>query len=166
MQAKFVHLSPEEVPALPKNHYLMLNVNERIVTLLGPEHVCAQCRFPRSAFRILFFLLKAPCGADYAELLACLCCSDTVFYKLLAATSYERLCEILAPQIGRWHKHLERSSAQGKTLLEKELKIVRRAVKERNGASTILQQNGFALTVRAMYRKGYLLAPAPVLQRC
>ena len=166
MRAKFVHLSSEEVPVLPKGHSLMLNASEHIVTLLGPGHVCAQCRFSRSAFRLLFLLLKAPHGADYAELLACLCCSDAVFHKLLVAPSYERMRELLAPQIERWNKHLERTGQQEKTLLEKELKMVRRAVKERHGANTLLEQNGFALRVRAMYRKGYLLTRAPLLQQC
>jgi hypothetical protein len=165
MRQKFVYLSPEDVPALPAEYFLALNADERIVTLLGHGRVCAQCRFSRSAFRLLFVLLRAPYGADYAELLACLRCSEAVFRKLLMAPSYEQMLEILAPQIARWHKHLERCSNQGQDMLEKELKIVRRAAKERQGVNPVLQKNGFALTVRALYRKGYLLTRVPLAQQ-
>lgn len=162
MQTQFVHLSSADVPMLPAGQQLMLNPSERIVTLLGPEHVYAQCRFSSSAFRLLFLLLRAPNGADYAELLAGLNCSEAVFRRLVAATSYEQVLEILAPHIDRWHKHLERSAQQGNAALERELKMVRRAAKERRGVNPILKQNGFSLTVRAMYRKGYLLTRTPV----
>lgn len=165
MRQKFVYLSPEDVPALPAGYFLTLNADERIVTLLGHGRVCAQCRFSRSAFRLLFVLLRAPYGADYAELLACLRCSEAVFRKLLMAPSYEQMLEILAPQIARWHTHLERCSDQGQDMLEKELKIVRRAAKERQGVNPILRKNGFALTVRALYRRGYLLTRVPLAQQ-
>jgi hypothetical protein len=160
MRQKFVYLSPEDVPALPVGHFLTLNADERIVTLLGHGRVCAQCRFSRSAFRLLFVLLRAPYGADYAELLACLRCSESAFRKLLTATSYEQMLEMLAPQVERWHSYLERCSVQGS--LEKELKIVRRAAKERQGVNSVLQKNGFALAVRALYRRGYLLTHVPL----
>jgi hypothetical protein len=160
MRQKFVYLSPEDVPALPAEHFLALNADERIVTLLGHGRVCAQCRFSRSAFRLLFVLLRAPYGADYAELLACLRCPETLFRKLLTASSYEQMLEMLAPHIARWHTYLERCSRQGS--LERELKIVRRAAKERQGVDSVLRKNGFALAVRALYRKGYLLTHAPL----
>jgi hypothetical protein len=160
MRQKFVYLSPEDVPALPSGHFLTLNADERIVTLLGQGRVCAQCHCSRSAFRLLFILLRAPYGADYAELLACLRCSEPVFRKLLTASSYEQVLEMLAPQIARWHTYLERCSSQGS--LEKELKIVRRAAKERQGVNSVLRKNGFALAVRALYRRGYLLTHVPL----
>jgi len=155
--AKFVSFSAEEVPALLPGHCLLLNVEERIVTMLDAGHICAQGRFSRSAFRLLGLLLRSPGGAEYAELLACLSCSEPVFRKLLETASHEQVLALLAPQVERWSQHLERAACQGAPALEKELKIVRRALKERSGASTILQKNGFALTIRTLYRKGYLL---------
>jgi hypothetical protein len=157
MRTQFVHLSPAEVPALPDGFRLMLNADERIVTLLGPERIHAQCHFSNGAFRLLFLLLRAPHGANYAELLACLRCSEAVFRRLLTTVSYEDAITLLAPQIDRWNKHLERSALQGNAVLERELKMVRRAAKERHGVDPILKKHGFALTVKAMYRKGYLL---------
>ncbi len=164
MRTQFVQLNTTDVPALCAGHWLMLNANERIVTLLGPERIYAQCRFSNSAFRLLFLLLRAPHGANYAELLACLRCSDTVFRRLLTTSSHEDVLVILAPQIDRWNKHLERSALQGNAVLERELKMVRRAAKERHGVNALLKQNGFALTVKAMYRKGYLLTRAPTMR--
>lgn len=161
MPSQFMRLTPAEVPALPAEHWLVLNADERIVTLVGPERISAQCRFSTSAFRLLFFLLRAPYGANYAELLACLRCSETVFRKVFHTSSYEDALILLAPQIHRWHKHLERSAQQGNDVLERELKIVRRAAKERHGVNSILLKNGFSLTVKAMYRKGYLLTGIP-----
>jgi len=157
MGAQFMRLTTRDVPALPVGHWLVLNPSDRIVTLIGPESISAQCRFSNSAFRLLFLLLRSPYGANYAELLACLRCSETVFRNVFQATSYEDALAILAPQINRWNKHLERSAQQGNVVLERELKIVRRAAKERHGVNSTLQQHGFALTVKAMYRKGYLL---------
>jgi hypothetical protein len=161
MRSYFVHFSHEDVPALPAEYHLMLNVNERIVTLLGHENVFAQCRLSKNAFRILFLLLRAPSGANYAELLACLHCSDTIFQRLLSTCSHEDALAILAPQVARWNKHLEYSAQKGNHILERELKMVRRATKERQGANTILKENGFALTVKPLYRRGYLLTQAP-----
>jgi hypothetical protein len=161
MQRKFVQFSCGEVPALPAEHSLTLNIDERIVTLLGPGHICAQSQFPRGAFRLLCLLLRAPYGADYAELLACLSCPETVFRRVVNASSHEQALAFLAPQTERWSKHLEYTARQGDAALEKELKMVRRAAKERCGANTVLQNNGFSLTVRALYRKGYLLDRAP-----
>jgi hypothetical protein len=157
MSEKFVRLSCEDLPLLPVGYYLTLNMDEHIVTLLGPGHVYAQGRFSRSAFRIFCLLLKSPNGAEYAELLACLRCSEAFFRKLLASTSHEQMLELLAPHVERWNNHLEQSSRQGKSALEKELKMVRRAAKERHGANTLLKKNGFALTIRPLYRRGYLL---------
>jgi len=160
-KSQFMHLSPAEVAVLPDGHQLMLNVDERIVTQMGPERIYAQCSFPRRAFRLLFLLLRAPYGANYAELLACLLCSETIFRRLLTTTSHEEALTILAPQVDRWHKHLDNCARQGNAILERELKMVRRAVKERHGVSSLLRKNGFALTVKAMYRKGYLLTQTP-----
>jgi hypothetical protein len=157
MRTQFVQLSSADVPALPIGYCLVLNAHERIITLMGPEHICAQCRVSSSSFRLLFLLLRASHGANYAELLACLRCSETVFRRLLITNSHEDALTILAPQIDRWNKHLEHSAKQGHSILERELKMVRRAVKEPHGVSSVLKKNGFALTVRAMYRKGYLL---------
>jgi hypothetical protein len=162
MRTQFVYLSPAEVPALPDGFQLMLNAEERIVTLLGPERIYAQCRFSKGAFRLLFLLLRAPHGANYAELLACLRCSEAVFRRLLTTVSHEDVLTLLAPQINRWNKHLEQSALQGNSVLERELKMVRRAAKEHYGVDTILKKHGFALTVKAMYRKGYLLTPTVV----
>ena len=159
MRTQFVYLSPAEVPALPDGFRLMLNADERIVTLLGPDRIYAQCRLSKGAFRLLFLLLRAPHGANYAELLACLHCSEAVFRRLLTTVSHEDVITILAPQIDRWNKHLEQSAQKGDVVLERELKIVRRAAKEHYGVDSILKKHGFALTVKAMYRKGYLLAP-------
>lgn len=158
MRTPFMHFSTTEVPALPAGHRLLLNPNERIVTLMEHERIYAQCHLSNSAFRMLFLLLRAPHGANYAELLACLRCSETVFRRLLTSRSYEDTLSILAPQINLCYKHLEKSAQQGSTVLERELKIVRRAAKEPYGVSGALQRNGFTLTVKAMYRKGYLLA--------
>ncbi len=161
MQKKFVSFSVEEVPALSADHRLLLNIEERIVTLLGPGHICAQTRFTESAFRLFSLLLRTPEGAEYAELLACLSCPDTVFRKLLLASSHEQALALLAPQVDRWNKRLEQVARQGSSSLERELKMVRRALKERSGAHTVLQKNGFALAVRTLYRKGYLLTRSP-----
>jgi hypothetical protein len=163
MQAGFVHLSHDDVPVLPIGYALTLNIDERIVTLLGAGRIRAQCRCSPSAFRLLFFLLRAPHGADYAELLACLRCSDSVFRKAFTSSSYEQILATLAPQVDRWHRHLEKTALRGKIALEKELKMIRRATKERSGVNTVLKKHGFALTVRALYRKGYLLTRAPTL---
>ncbi|HLZ56960.1 MAG TPA: hypothetical protein VKR06_08435 [Ktedonosporobacter sp.] len=164
MQANFIQFSYEDVTVLPGGCSLLLNIDERIVTLLGAGGIQAQCRCSPSAFRLLFFLLQAPHGADYAELLACLRCSESVFRKLFASSSREQILATLAPQVDRWHRHLEKSALHGKSALEKELKMIRRATKERSGVNAILKKHGFALTVRAMYRKGYLLTSTPLLQ--
>ena len=157
MRMRYIHLSSKDVPILPAEHSLLLNVEERIVTLLGQGQVCAQCRFPRSAFRLLVLLLKAPYGADYVELLACLRCSEVVFRKLVLATSYEQIGAILAPQIACIRQELEQMMLRGKDQLEKELKVVRRVAKEPGGVDRLLKKHGFALTVKGLNRKGYLL---------
>lgn len=157
MGNKFVQLSQEDVPALPSGYHIMLNVEERIVTLIYQGRVCAQSRFSRSAFRLLCLLLRSPEGANYAELLACLRCSESTFRSLLAAPSHEQALATLGSQVERWNKHLQRLARLSRTELEKELKMVRRAAKERCGANTILKKNGFTFSVQALYRKGYLL---------
>src|SRR5215472_6457923 len=119
MRTRYIHFSSKDVPILPAEHSLLLNVEECIVTLLGKGQVCAQCRFPRSAFRLLL-LLKAPYGADYVELLACLRCSEVVFRKLVLASSYEQIGTILAPQIACIRLELEQMVLRGKEQLEKE----------------------------------------------
>ena len=158
MKTKFVSLSPEEAPILPTGHHLVLNIDERIVTLLVLGQISAQSQFSRNAFRLLFLLLNAPYGAGYAELLACLHCSESIFKKLLGASSYEQMVEILAPQVEIWSTHLARIAIRGKLALEKELKTVRRAVKERHGANTVLKENGFALKIKVVYREGYIIS--------
>jgi hypothetical protein len=163
MRTSFMRFSAAEVPALPSGHQLFLNTHERIATLLEHERIYAQCHLSNSAFRMLFFLLRAPHGANYAELLACLRCSETIFRRLLTTRTYEDTLSILAPQINLCYIHLEKSAQQGSNVLERELKIVRRATKEPYGVSGALQRNGFTLTVKAMYRKGYLLAKRPGL---
>jgi hypothetical protein len=165
MHTPFVQFSSADIAALPTGYCLVLHVNERIATLMGPECIRAQCRFPQSAFRLLFLLLRSPHGANYAELLACLRCSEPLFHRLLTTRSHEDLLTILAPQIDRWHRHLEQSAKQGRAVLERELKVVRRALKEAHGLNAFLQNNGFTLKVEVMYRKGYLLTGVPATPR-
>ena len=95
MKTKFVSLSSEEAPILPTGHHLILNIDERIVTLLVLGQISAQSQFSRNAFRLLFLLLNSPYGAGYAELLACLHCSESVFTRLLGASSYEQMVKYL-----------------------------------------------------------------------
>jgi hypothetical protein len=166
MQADLRQFSYKEVPALPQGYSLVLNIEEYIVTLLAFDKIRAQCRCSPAAFRILFILARAPYGANYAELLACLCCSEGVFHKVWATSSHEEALALLAPLVERWQRRLEKAALQGQSVLERELKMVRRATKERSGLNTILKKPGFSLSVQALYRKGYQLAPALPLREC
>jgi hypothetical protein len=159
----YIHLSSREVPILPAEHVLLLNIETCIVTMLKQGQVCAQCRFPRSAFRLLILLLKASYGADYAVLLACLCCPEKIFHKLVLASSYEQIETILASQIMGIRRRLEQVELKGEGQIEKELKVVRRVVKERGGVNMLLQKHGFPLTVKNLHRKGYLLMREPTM---
>jgi hypothetical protein len=164
MRVNFVQFSHQDVSVLPIGYSLTLNIDERIVTLLKDGHIQAQCRCSPSAFRLLFLLLQAPYGASYAELLAGLRCSESVFRQIFFSTSRQQILTTLAPLVDRWNRHLERTERQGKEALEKELKMIRRATKERSGVNAVLKKHGFSLRVQAMYRKGYLLTQAPLEQ--
>ncbi|GHO42783.1 hypothetical protein KSX_09460 [Ktedonospora formicarum] len=135
----------------------MLNADEYLVTLFSATRVHAQARFPRNAFRLLFLLLMVPYGASYAELLACLHCSEPVFHQMLIVSSREEVFSILAPQRDYWQRHLSDLTREDAAILERNLKMVRRAVKERNGINSLLQRHGFALRVSVLHGKGYVL---------
>nr|BBH87498.1 hypothetical protein KTC_22490 [Thermosporothrix sp. COM3] len=154
MSGAFLHFTAQETLALPAGHILMLNTEERIVTLFHAEYVRAQCRLTYSAMRLLFLLLLAPNGADYAELLACLHSKER---GLFTATSLTELRERLAPQIHHWSSWLKEAEPEA---VEQALKKVRRVIKERNGLNTLLEKHHFGMTIRVLYGKGYLLTGA------
>jgi hypothetical protein len=158
---RFLSITWRESPLLPFNHTLVLNTEERIITLIHAGQVAAQCRCSQNAFRLFFLLLHSPLGADYVELLACLHCPESVFRKLLAASPSGQMFTLLAPYTERWQKTLERIARADPSALEKELKIVRRAAKERHGANTLLKKHDFPLRVNPLYRKGYVLVGQP-----
>lgn len=163
LQEKLVYLSPEDVRLMPAGHCLVINAEEQIVTLLHQEtvRVVAQKQFPAYVFRALILLLKSTQGASYAQLFACLRCPEQVIRQLLAAPSAEQVREFQV-DVAYWQRYLEQVALKGPQALNRELKPVRRAVKETRGLQPLLQQNGFDWRVRALYRRGYILLRAPV----
>ena len=162
---KLIHLNPDEIRIIPPGQRLVLNLEEHIVTLFWPatEKILAQGRFPPSAFRSLIVLLKSPRGASYAELLAGLHCSEEVLKQLLAARTIDDVPEFQA-LASHWQGHLVAATSkldQDPEALERELKPVRWAVKEKRGIQAIARENGFGWRVRGLSRKGYVLLRAP-----
>jgi hypothetical protein len=162
---KLVQLSAEAVRLLPVGYRLILNVREDIVTLLSPEagHIVAQCVFPHNAFRALVILLKSPRGASYAELYAAMRCPETVIRQVLASSSADQ-SEEFQVYVGLWHQHLEQAALKGNLALERELKPIRRAVREKRSVHALGRECGFGWRVRVQTRRGYQLLRAPVGQ--
>jgi hypothetical protein len=163
---RLIHLSSETVWLVPPAHFLVMNLEEQIVTLvmMATGQIKAQGRFPASAFRALVVLLKSPGGATYAELLAGLHCPATLLSRLLVA---DRLTEIEDFQEGirRWQAYLAKAETRRSHdpgAVERELKALRWAVRGKRGLVTIARQRGFDWRVRAVSRQGYqLLRTAP-----
>lgn len=162
---KLIHLTSEDLRIIAPGQRLVLNLEEHIVTLFWPatEKILAQGRFPPSAFRTLVVLLKSPRGASYAELLAGLHCAEEVLKHLLAARTTDDVPEFQQLS-AHWQEHLKEAASklgQDPEALERELKPVRWAVKEKRGIQAIARANGFGWRVRGLSRKGYVLLRAP-----
>lgn len=166
---KLVHLTHNDSRIIQSGQRLVINLEEQIVTLFWPEAetILAQSQFPPAAFRALILLLKSPPGASYAEILACLHSSGDVVRQLLAARSPDDVAEFQVAAM-HWQEHLLEAASRvpkDPEALERELKPVRWAVKERRGIQTISRQKGFGWRVRVLPRKGYiLLRPSPPAQ--
>jgi hypothetical protein len=162
---KLVYLSAEEVRLLPAGYRLTLNIAEEIVILLPPEagRVVAACVFPHNAFRALIILLKSPRGASYAEIYAAMRCPENVIRQILAAPAADQ-SEEFQVYVGIWQQHLEQVALKGNLALERELKPVRRAVREKRSVHTLGRENGFGWRVRIQTRRGYQLLRAPIGQ--
>jgi len=162
---KLIHLTSDDLRIIPPGQRLVVNLEEHIVTLFWPatEKILAQGHFPPSAFRTLVVLLKSPRGASYAELLAGLHCAEEVLKQLLAARTSDDVPEF-QQLASHWQEHLAEATSkldQDPEALERELKPVRWAVKEKRGIQAIARKNGFGWRVRGLSRKGYVLLRAP-----
>jgi hypothetical protein len=162
---KLIHFTSDDLRIIPPGQRLVLNLEEHIVTLFWPatEMILAQGRFPPSAFRSLVVLLKSPRGASYAELLAGLHCTEEVLKHLLASRTTDDVPEFQQLS-SHWQEHLAAATSQlnhDPEALERELKPVRWAVKEKRGIQAIARANGFGWRVRGLSRKGYVLLRAP-----
>jgi hypothetical protein len=165
-KARLLHLSAETVRSIPPAHYLVMNLEEQIVTQVAipTARITAQGRFPASAFRALVVLLKSPHGASYTELLAGLHCPASLLERLLVA---DQLADVEAFQEGmrHWQAYLaraERERAHDPRAIERELKALRWAVRGKRGLAGMAQRHGFNWRVRAVSRQGYqLLRTAP-----
>jgi hypothetical protein len=156
MSNLLLHFPAEEFPILAQGSCLVLNANESIVTLVSNRHVIAQSQMSRSSFRLLVLLLKSPMGCYYAELFACLYCPEAVFQRVLRAPADQAL-KVLDPYIMQWSERLAALAEKGHLIYERELKRVRRLIKDKNSIHAIFQEQGFGLVVRVLYRKGYIL---------
>jgi len=162
---KLIHLTTDDLRIIPPGQRLVLNLEEHIVTLFWPEteKILAQGRFPPAAFGSLVVLLKAPRGASYAELLAGLHCSGEILRQILAARTIDDVPEF-QQLASHWQDHLAEATSkldEDPEALERELKPVRWAVKEKRGIQAIARKNGFGWRVRGLSRKGYVLLRAP-----
>lgn len=167
MSDTLMHIRARENPVLESGTCLVLNVERRLVTLVGDQCVLAQSQFSRGAFRLLVLLVKFHDGCYYAELFACLFCPETVFQRVLRA-SEEDASKLLAPYTAHWRERLAELRRKSRTsgtkrenLYEHELKRVRHLVRDKNGIDEIFQEQGFGLGVRVLYRKGYVLRATP-----
>ena len=167
MSYTLMHIRAKENPVLDSGSCLVLNVERRLVTLVGNQCVLAQSQFSRSAFRLLVLLIKFHDGCYYAELFACLFCPEAIFQRVMRASA-EDASKLLAPYTAHWRERLadlrRRSVATGpkkENLYEHELKRIRHLVRDKNGIDEIFQEQGFGLSVRVLYRKGYVLRATP-----
>jgi len=162
MRSTLLHFQAQDVPFLAQGTCLAVNIEERIVTLVGAQVVVlAQGQLSSSALRLLVLLLKVPNGCLYPELFACLHCPDAVFRRVLTASG-EQAVRILDPYTTRWRERLaEIAVGQGPKGYEQELKRVRRIVKEsstrNNNIHFMFQSQEFGLAVRVMSKKGYVI---------
>lgn len=163
MSYTLVHIRAKENPVLEPGACLVLNVERRLVTLVGDRCVLAQSQFSRSAFRLLVLLIKFHDGCYYAELFACLFCPEAIFQQVMRASA-EEASKLLAPYTAHWRERLadlrRRSVSTGpkkENLYEHELKRIRHLVRDKNGIDEIFAEQGFGLSVRVLYRKGYVL---------
>lgn len=164
MQENLVTITSNEVRIIPASQRLVINLAERIVTLIETEfaHILAQGQFPPSSFRALILLLKSPNGASYAEILASLHCSDSMIRRLLAARTSDDVTAFQV-EVMRWQDHLAEAAARvakDPEALERELKPARFAVKEKRGIQPIAREAGFGWRVHVLPRRGYILLRA------
>ena len=167
MSYTLMHIRAKENPVLDSGTCLVLNVERRLVTLVGNQCVLAQSQFSRSAFRLLVLLIKFHDGCYYAELFACLFCPEAIFQRVMRASA-EDASKLLAPYTAHWRERLaelrRKSMATGpkkENLYEHELKRIRHLVRDKNGIDEIFPEQGFGLSVRVLYRKGYVLRATP-----
>lgn len=149
---------------MPAEQRLVVNLEEQIVTLFLPasEKILAQSQFPPSAFRALILLFKSPRGASYAELLASLHCPESMIKLILAAHTSDDVPAFQA-EVTHWQEHLAEAAAKVEKdpeALERELKPVRWAVKEKRGIQPIARKTGFGWRIRVLPRRGYILLRA------
>lgn len=161
MRNTLLHFPAQHVPFLVQGTTLAVNIEERIVTLVGNQALVAQGQLSSSALRLLVLLLKLPNGCLYPELFACLHCPDSVFRRIVHASA-EQAVFILEPYTDRWRERLaEIVSQDGPKGYEQELKRIRRIVKEssrrNNNIHFMFQSQGFGLAVRVMSKKGYVI---------
>ncbi len=156
MSNLLLHFSAEDLSILTQGSNLVLNADERIVTLVADQRVLAQSQISRGSFRLLVLLLKSPIGCYYPELFACLYCPDAIFQRVLKAPA-DQVAKILDPYIVYWSERLATLAEKGPLAYERELKRVRRLIKDKNSIHAVFQDQGFGLIVRVLYRKGYIL---------
>ena len=118
MSYTLMHIRAKENPVLDSGTCLVLNVERRLVTLVGNQCVLAQSQFSRSAFRLLVLLVKFHDGCYYAELFACLFCPEAIFQRVMRASA-EDASKLLAPYTAHWRDRLadlrRKSGPRGRT---------------------------------------------------
>jgi hypothetical protein len=167
-QSIFIYLTPPQTRVLHPGQRLIINPQDLIVTLDSPASglFLAQCRFPTAAFRALILLLKSQRGASYAELLTVLYASEEVFTQLLQAPTADD-APMFRAEVPRWQEHLDETTIRidkDPKALERELKPIRRAVKQEGGIQTISRQEGFGWRIRSLPQRegcGYILLRSP-----
>lgn len=165
-EQKLIYLTSNETRILPADQLLVLSLEDHIVLLFLPDggQILALGQFPPAAFRSLILLLKSPHGASYAEFLASLHCPYSIIKQILQSHAADDVPEFQV-HVSHWQQHLEKAAEKGADALEKELKQVRWAVKERRGVQPIIRKKGFGWRVKVLPRKGYILLRALVSEQ-
>jgi hypothetical protein len=166
MTLALLHCPAETTRCLPPGTTLVLNADQRIVTLTEDgRRIRAQCRLSLGSFRLLTLLIKSPEGSHYAEMFACLHCPDIVFEQVWREESVEQVRTILLPYTNHWQDYLSQVSARSVQDYEREVKMLRRLVKEKDGIHDKFHRYGFEVIVHTLYKRGYVLLPARQAQQ-
>lgn len=167
-QPAVLTFSTKQLPILSGQERLVINEADQTVAL-STVHTTGRrtipkitlCHFPPGAFRgLVTLLLSFPEPASYARLAAAIQLPTAQIIDMLRSQS-------LAPLHSHeeyWHRHLTQVAArQGPEAVHRELKLVRRAVKDPGGVADLLTSYIFGWRVKVAYKQGYLLEAASAL---